>query len=855
MDPTLLPFRFCPSVAAGRILCSAIAAVSLVRPLVADARISDREPQPIPGALVIDATAPVPEPGPGSYVGGTSVAPDGRTIGVNSRYLLLDGHPWLPVMGELHYTRIPEGNWEEEILKMKAGGVQIVATYIFWIHHEEIEGQFDWTGRRDLRRFVSLCGKHGMFVQLRIGPWDHGEVRNGGFPDWLMKLVPESQLRTNTEPYISHVRTFYEQIAAQVKGLLWKDGGPVIGIQLENEYGGRGSHGGEEYILKLKGLAEHSGFDVPLYTVTGWDNAVVPRGAVLPVFGGYMDAPWAGSVAQLPPSEVYAFRYGSRVTGDMGMLGAAPAGSKGATGGDTPFLGAEFGGGMQITYHRRPVIGADDVAAMYPVMIGSGVNLYGLYMFHGGQNPEGKLSTLQESAATNYPNDLPTKSYDFQAPLGEFGQERASFMRTKLFNYFLRDFGGRLAPLVVRPPSIRPSGPADFSVPRLSARTNGRDGFLFVNNYVRYEAMPAWKDAQVTVKLPDETLTIPAKPITIPSGAYFIWPFNLDLEGARLRYATAQLLTRLSDGGASVFVFVATRGVEPEFVFDGGTVETLDAGSARVSREGDAIRVDGLSPALAPALTLKAKGGAQCRVMLLSESQAESCWTVVIGGRERLLLTPDQLYADDSAIHLQSIGEPRFTFTVVPAMAGPVTGDLPIRSLEGPTGASAFEASAEPLSLKVSVSSIRPAGETPPIRMGPYVDWRHGRVVLEPPDAAFEQAAKWSLALQSPLPAGRNECFLIVDYVGDMARLYSGPRLLEDNFFDGEPWTIGLRRFAAAAASGPLELDILPLRTDAPIFLEKGMRPPPSATPVAALRSVTIVPQYEVSIAADTRRP
>ena len=78
---------------------------------------------------------------------------------------------------------------------------------------------------------------------------------------------------------------------------------------------------------------------------------------------------------------------------------------------------------------------------MFPVMLGSGVNLYGTYMFQGGENPDGKLTTLQESQATGYPNDVPIKSYDFQAPLGEFGEERASFRKLKVFQYFLNDFG------------------------------------------------------------------------------------------------------------------------------------------------------------------------------------------------------------------------------------------------------------------------------------------------------------------------------------------------------------------------------------------------------------------------------
>ena len=164
---------------------------------------------------------------------------------------------------------------------------------------------------------------------------------------------------------------------------------------------------------------------MPLYLITGWDNAVVPPRAVIPVYGGYPDAPWDNSMAKLPPAEVYAFRFQSRVAanvnadrarGEPDALWIRPD--------NLPYLTAEIGGGIEDTYHRRPVIAPDDIAAMVPVMLGSGVNLYGTYMFHGGENPDGALTTLEESQATGYPNDLPIKSYDFQAPLGEFGEER-----------------------------------------------------------------------------------------------------------------------------------------------------------------------------------------------------------------------------------------------------------------------------------------------------------------------------------------------------------------------------------------------------------------------------------------------
>jgi beta-galactosidase len=324
----------------------------------------------------IDASEPYSEPAPAHYDGGSAKSPSGSTLGVNSQYLTRNGEPWLPVMGEFHYSRYPESQWEEEILKMKAAGVNIVAAYVIWIHHEEIEGQFDWEGQRNLRAFAQLCARHGMYLEPRIGPWDHAEARNGGFPDWLLTKGPA---RVNDPVYLSYVRAWYRQIAQQLRGLLWKDGGPVVGIQLENEYALRGPNAGEEHILELKKLAIESGLDVPPYLVTGWDNAVIPQRAVIPVYGGgYPDAPWDGSITKMPPAEVYAFRFQSRVASNMGAMGGQGIGGAQASAHSLlPYLTAEIGGGIEDTYHRRPVVNPDDIASMFPVMLGSGVNLYG----------------------------------------------------------------------------------------------------------------------------------------------------------------------------------------------------------------------------------------------------------------------------------------------------------------------------------------------------------------------------------------------------------------------------------------------------------------------------------------------
>ena len=98
-------------------------------------------------------------------------------------YLIKNGKPWFPVMGEMHYSRYRKEWWEESLRKIKAGGVSVVSAYVIWIHHEEEENVFDFEGCRDIGTFVRLCRKVGLSVFLRIGPFVHGEVRNGGFPD------------------------------------------------------------------------------------------------------------------------------------------------------------------------------------------------------------------------------------------------------------------------------------------------------------------------------------------------------------------------------------------------------------------------------------------------------------------------------------------------------------------------------------------------------------------------------------------------------------------------------------------------------------------------------------------------
>ena len=813
---------------------------------------------PVKGTLQVDASAPAPPIRLAEYDGGTNRTPVGRVLGVMDRYLTLDGKPWIPVMGEMHYGRVPEADWDADLARMKAAGVDVVSTYIIWIYHEEVQGQWDWSGRRDLRRFAQLCQKHGLLLMVRIGPWAHAETRNGGLPDWVMRAGPTRRMDPK---FMAETGDLYDQIAAQLRGLLWKDGGPIAGVQIENEYARRGPGEGAPYILALKAMARKAGLDVPIYTVTGWDHAVMPPREFLPVFGGYPAAPWSGTIAGLPPQEVYAFRFRSRVSGNMGMIGAktAPGGEE-APAAATPFLTAEMGGGIEDTYHRRPVVSADDIAAMVPVMLGSGVNGYGTYMMVGGEDPTGKLSTLEESQATGYPTDVPVKSYDFQAPIGEFGQERRSLRLLKEWNYFMQDFGSLLAPMPSFAPVDRPVSPADPSVLRWSVRTDGRSGFVFVNNYVRGAAMPARRNVQFTVSLPEgRTAQIPAQPVDVPSGAFFAWPFGLPLGGGvELQYATAQLMAHLlpkagtEASSGTTDVLFCLRGIRCELSLRGQGLAVQAPAGVRVVRSANgALLIREADAADLSTITVRGTDpSAAMQLVLLSPEAAENTWKLPFADGQRLVRTRADIWADGDGLSLAQLGDPVFHFAAYPPLAAPPSASVPV--LPEPGG---FRAALPPVQVAATLRQERAAATAPPVPLGPALPWRPVGVAQAPGDAVWTAAAAvWRVRLApEQIPSGVSNVFLRLRYAGDEARLM-GPDavLLEDNFWNGQPWLVGLRRFAGPdGALSDLHLQVLPIRADAPVYLPTEARTalPPQGQ-LLELKGVEAIPEYQLRLRA-----
>lgn len=823
--------------------------------LLASLALSQTAPKKAANVFTIDATAPATKPETGYLKMGSGAAgksPSSHVLAVNSRYLTMDGKPWLPVMGEFHYSRYPERYWEEEILKMKAGGIQIVSTYIFWIHHEEVQGQFDWSGRRDLRKFVELCAKHGMYVYPRIGPWDHGEVRNGGFPDWLMKA---GVTRVNDPTYLAHVHRLYDEVSRQLKGLLWKEGGPIVGIQLENEYANRAPNGGAPYISRLKTMAVGAGLDVPLYTVTGWDNAVYPAREVIPVFGGYPDEPWSGSLQQLPPDtqNIYQFHL-TPTTANAGILQGMSGKSEEVELWHYPRFTVELGAGMQLTYHRRVAVSGNDIPPMALSALGSGVNMLGYYMFQGGVNPEGRLTTLQESQATDYPNDVPVKSYDFQAPLRSFGQMNESFRKLKVIHQFLEDFGSDLAPMTAVLPDMIPSGPRDTTTLRIAARTEGNRGYLFFNNFVRNYPLPEQKGVQVVVKLPGETVTVPREPVDVSSQTAFVWPVNLDLGGALLKYATAQPFARVDDGKTRYYFFIPSLGIDPEFVFAAPTVASLDSQSGKVSRQDDRVDVAAVKPSTGIAIEIRAHNGTNIRIVLLSQEMAENSWKVSIHREPHLLTTSADVFDDGAAIHLRSRDAGAFSFSIFPKI-GQLTANVSLKKTADDGAFAHYAASVESRKIQVGLEKIRDAAPTSPVKLGKPVDWRGGVAVAQAPEEGdFTKAALWRVTLPKKDSKNFEDIFLDVNYVGDVARIYDGKTFLDDDFFNGDPWEIGLKGFGPDAVT-ELDLQILPLRKDAPIYMPKPSWPDfEGQSEVARVKSVAASPEYEVIVDAG-RRP
>lgn len=685
---------------------------------------------------------------------------DGHSISFTNQAMWKDGKPFFGISGEVHYCRVAPDQWKDTLIKAKCGGVNLIATYVFWNVHEEKEGTFRFDGCRDIRRFVELCKSCGLMVILRIGPFAHGEMRNGGLPDWLYGKPFE--VRSNQEGYLAHVRRFYAAIHGQVNGLYFEQDGPIVGIQLENEYMHssapwelttgvsnewvNGGQDGEAHICALKQIAREEGLIVPFYTCTAWGGGMAPTAEVLPLWGGYAYWPWIfyGKAGEHPctPEYIYRDNHNNAVPQTYNFApNYAPE--------SMPYACCEMMGGMMCSYHYRFSLPMQSVDALANIKLGSGCAMLGYYMYRGGTTPTGELTPyLNESQVCK-------RSYDYQAPIGEFGQRRETYYRLRTLHEFCSSFGGRLLGAVtVLPESSADMQPEDRENLRFCARVKGNSGFLFINNFQDHLELPARSGEQVVVRLPEESIDFT---IDLASGENCILPFNFPMGEVLLKKATVQPITHLNIAGQSCWFFMIPQGMKPVMQFEDQTL---------------VLRADEISD-----FTI-----AQERVIVLPRCDAMHFSHLEKDGQTIAVLADSGVLWDGQCAALETNGQTQTVLTMPPMDGGEIR--------RGPFGGSVF---------------------TPPPAP---------TVALE---AEQVGPARWIVSIPAEAVKGHKTVLLHVQYMGDIGQAFLDGELISDNFCNGQPWAIRLDEYADKLEKHPLTLAIVPVKEGTSISVDASM--------------------------------
>jgi beta-galactosidase len=759
--------------------------------------------------------------------------PNGDVISANSLFITLNDAPFYPVMGEFHFSRYPAAYWEESILKIKAGGINLLATYVFWNVHEPREGVFDWQGDRDLRRFVALCRKHNLFVIVRVGPYGHGEMRSGAMPDWLYGRPVE--IRTDDPGYLAYVRKYFNAISGQLKGSLFKEGGTVIGIQLENEYQHAGSAWGLQYpntpwdytfahsdksltranvfdvsrkleyapkgtahMATLKKLALESGLQVPLYTATGWGYAAIVEGGSVPVTAAYAYPSWGA----LEPSPFYLFK-DIRKDPDYGPVRY-----------DTeryPSIAAEMGSGIMITTDKRPLVPSHSITPMMVRTVGSGSNGIGYYMYHGGTTPVQNGRFMSEDIA-----GVPKISYDFQAPVGEYGQVRAAFNHLKPFNYFLQHFGARIAAMpVVLPETNGRITKENTNTLRFAMRTDGDAGFIFMHNYQDHVATTDLTGLSLKIKTRKGEINIPETgTFTLRKEDYAILPVNLAVGDVRIRYATVQPMVSFDRDGTHHYVFISKTGLIPEFRIEAGDARILQLERCKAAKQGAVTQVKGELQTVF-SFRIQSKGRTD-HFLVIPESMAQRAWAL----HDRLVFAASTVLTRGDTLDLLRTGQTTDTLMCYPAVQGiPAIAQATVKSIRS-------------VSKQLSAFQINFAGGVQAISAVPVGD--HHVMV----------SAQQGLH-------GLNDVFIKVHYVGDRAQAFIDGDMVTDHFYYGMPWEVGLKRYTTLLGKHPMYLYFHPMHKDAPYlnYLTEAYKPDfGSNGQKLEIKSISIVPEFKATL-------
>ena len=336
------------------------------------------------------------------------------TFKVGSGTFLLSGKPFVVKAAELHYPRIPQPYWEHRIKMCKALGMNTICLYVFWNIHEQQEGVFDFSGQNDVAAFCRLCQKNGMYVIVRPGPYVCAEWDMGGLPWWLLKKK-DIRLREQDPYFMERVRIFEQKVGEQLASLTIQRGGPIIMIQVENEYGSYGTD--KPYVSEIRDcLRSIYGAETTLFQcdwASNFEN------------NGLSDLVWTMN-----------FGTGANIDAQFKRLGELRP--------DAPKMCSEFWSGWfdkwGARHETRP---AADMVAGIDRMLSKGIS-FSLYMTHGG-------TSFGHWAGANSPGFAPdVTSYDYDAPINEYGLATPKF--DELRKMMAKYTDGRKLPAVPKAP-------------------------------------------------------------------------------------------------------------------------------------------------------------------------------------------------------------------------------------------------------------------------------------------------------------------------------------------------------------------------------------------------------------------
>jgi beta-galactosidase len=333
-----------------------------------------------------------------------SFAQSKHIFSLSKNEFLLDGKPFQIISGEMHPARIPKEYWRQRIEMAKAMGCNTIAAYIFWNYHEQTSGVFDFkTENRNVAEFIRICQQENMWVLLRPGPYVCAEWDFGGLPAYLLK-IPDIKIRCSDSRYMNPVTKYIHALSGEIRSLQCTKGGPILMVQIENEYG---SYGNDKiYLEGLKKLWLKNGIDVPFYTADGASPAMLEaghiKGAAVGLDSGGNDGDFEQAKKADPDMPAFSSETYPGWLTHWGEKWARP---------DTNGLRKEI---EYLLKNKRS---------------------FNLYVIHGGTN-FGFTAGANSFSSTQFQPDI--TSYDYDAPINEQGQPAAKyFMLRRLIGQYV----------------------------------------------------------------------------------------------------------------------------------------------------------------------------------------------------------------------------------------------------------------------------------------------------------------------------------------------------------------------------------------------------------------------------------